>query len=431
MRRLRRGGPGRRWAAWLAVALLAGTGTTVAQTETAFRTACRLPVSALSVPAASAAPRLERAPDCDPATEGAQFVVEYVGFPPGAEAAFQAALDTWACRVRSRVPIRVRAEWSPLDRSTLGSAGPFLLRNFPGAPVRDVWYPSALADDLAGRDLGDGEPDIEAFFNSTFRDWHIGPGPPPEGTYDLTTVVLHEIGHGLGLIGNLTVRDRVGLVGEDPDGPFSYDLHTLDRDGFPLVNPVRYPDGSAALADALTEAVMFTGRAVARIGSPRVPLYAPAQFVRGGSYSHLDEDAYPPETPDGLMTPFIARGERIVQPGATVCAMLADVGWTLAGDCVGRVGLLPPSTPGVEVERVGANPFSERTAFLLSTSNIASVRVWLADGLGRRVADYGTALVIGGSPRRIEISASGLASGVYFLVIEGDRSDAVPLTVVR
>ena len=402
-----------------------------AQVETAYRTACHLPVSALSVAPTDAQLRLA-VPDCDPAAEGAQFVVEYIGFPPGAEAAFQAALNVWACRVRSDQPIRVRAEWSPLDSGTLGSAGPFLVRNFGGAPIRDVWYPSALADALAGRDLGDGDPDIEAFFNSDFRDWHFGPGPPQEGTYDLTTVVLHEIGHGLGLIGNLSVRDGLGVVGQEPEGPFSYDLHALDAVGAPLLDPTRYPDGSARLADALTEEVGFTGRAVTQVGSPRVPLYAPPQFIRGGSYSHLDEDAYAEATPDGLMTPFIARGEVVEQPGTTVCAMLADVGWTLAGDCADRVGALPPVVAGVAIEQAGLNPFTGRTAVRLSTSTIANVRVGLVDALGRRVADYGTAVVVGGAPTRVEVDGLGLAAGVYFLTVEGGGvREVLPLTIVR
>ena len=269
---------------------------TVAEAQVESRSAptvCRLPVSAL---AATPTPfRAVRAaiPDCDPATEGAQFEVTYDGFPAGAEAAFQAAVDTWACNIRSDQVIRVSASWTSLSASTLGSAGPFLFRNFDAAPTRDVWYPSALADDLSGRDLGDGGADIEANFNSDFSDWHFGPGPPPSGRYDLSTVVLHELAHGLGFIGALEVDGGRGFVGREPAGAFSYDLHTQAESGVSLLDSGRFPDGSAALATALVGDVQFAGQGVLQASGGPVPLYAPRPWVQGGSYSHLDEETLP------------------------------------------------------------------------------------------------------------------------------------------
>ena len=82
---------------------------------------CRLPVVEAAVPAALRAARPARI-DCDPASVGARFEVEYTGFPPGAEEAFQAAVDTWACRIRSTETIRVSALWAPLDAGTLAMA---------------------------------------------------------------------------------------------------------------------------------------------------------------------------------------------------------------------------------------------------------------------------------------------------------------------
>ena len=371
-------------------------------------------------------------PGCDPATEGAVFEVTYSGFPPGAEAAFQAAVDTWACRVRSDQVIRVDASWEALAPGTLGSAGPFLFRSFDAAPTRDVWFPAALADALSGRDLGGGDADVEAFFNSEFSDWHVGLGPAPEDRYDLYTVVLHELGHGLGLIGSLRVEDGLGEVGVEPEGPFAYDLHATDPRGVPLLDAATYPDGTLALAAALQDEVRFDGRAVGQAVGRSVPLYTPPRWVQGGSYSHLDEEVFGAGTPDGLMTPFIARGETVAEPGPVVCAMLADVGWALAGPCADAVGALPPVSPEVVVERRGPNPTASRTAFRVTSAEPVSVRPVLYDALGRRVRAYPSSVVAGGGALEVVVEAAGLAAGVYVLSVEGGPEPVrVALTVVR
>ena len=399
-------------------------------------TVCRLPADpeSLGLPAhrshAPTAAARRAAPTCDPASEGARFEVTYTDFPPGAEASFQEAVDVWSCRIRSSQPIRIAAVWTSLDRRTLGSAGPVLFRNFEGAPTQGVWYPAALADDLAGRDLGDGAPDVEARFNSNFPNWHIGPGPPPENLFDLTTVVLHELAHGLGFVGSLTVEDRVGRVGPETGGPFAYDLYTETGDGLPLLDPARFPDGSAALADALVDDVRFAGRAVRQATGGPVPLFAPERFVLGGSYSHLDEDEFPPGTPDGLMTPFIAREEQVLEPGTAVCAVLADVGWRLAGDCARRVGALSTQSADVVVVRRGRNPFSDETSVEIRTERPASLRATLFDVRGREVQSLGQRIVSQGRPWTVTLDGRRLASGVYALVIQGGPEPRLETFVV-
>ncbi len=410
---------------WL-VLTLALAATASAQVERGgLVTACRLPASphGLGLPASVERAAVSQArrpvPTCDPATEGAQFEVTYTGFPPGAEASFQEAVDVWSCRVRSTQPIRISASWTELDSGTLGSAGPTLFRNFEGAPARDLWYPAALADALAGRDLGDGGSDIEAFFNSDFGSWHTGAGPPPEGQYDLTTVVLHELAHGLGFIGSLTVESGVGRVGPETDGPFSYDLYTQSAAGTPLLDPSVYPDGSVALRNALVGDVVFQGRATDQAVGSALPLFSPPTFVPGGSYSHLDEQAFPGNTPDGLMTPFLARNEFITEPGTAVCAVLADVGWTLAGDCARRVGALAPRSSIVDIVPRSRNPFQRQLTVEIQSQAPASLTATLVDVLGRTVQTGGRRVVSETQPWTLAIDGRGLASGVYVLVVRG------------
>ena len=428
-----------RLAAVLVLAGLAGGGAAqTAPPETRGPVLCTLPVADRPAPPAARgagrrAGALGGRPTCPDGERGATFEVTYTGFSDRAEAAFQAAVDTWSCLVRADRPVRVAAEWAPLAATTLGSAGPRLVRDFEGAPAPGVWYPAALADQLAGRDLSPGVPDIEASFNRDFPAWHLGPGPPPESAFDLYTVVLHEIAHGLGFIGGLSVEGGAGVVGRDEaDGPFAYDLHAEDVAGTPLLDARAYPAPSAALAGALTEAVRFDGAAVRRVRNGPVALYAPGRWLPGGSYSHLDDVSFEPGTRDGLMSPFIGRGEAVDRPGEVTCAVLADVGWELAGACLAAVGPAPPAGGGVVVERTGPNPFRSRTTLRAASAAPGLARATLYDARGRRVADLGTTAVLPDRPFEVVVDGAGLATGVYLVDVRvGAGRATVPLTVVR
>ena len=75
--------------------------------------------------------------------------------PVGAVTALEYAAGIWETLISSTVPIEVSACWT----ATLPCAGiacgdtTALLRNFNQAPLVDTYYPSALANALAGVDL--------------------------------------------------------------------------------------------------------------------------------------------------------------------------------------------------------------------------------------------------------------------------------------
>ncbi|MFZ3289668.1 MAG: PA domain-containing protein [Telluria sp.] len=127
--------------------------------------------------------------------------------------AFQHAADIWASTIDSSVPIRVGASFVPLSctdsSAVLGSAGANdIFADFPGAPKPNTWYPSALASKLAGMDQASpDEPHIRARFNSRlglFPDclpgssFYLGLDNKHGDLIDLVSVLLHEMGHGLG-----------------------------------------------------------------------------------------------------------------------------------------------------------------------------------------------------------------------------------------
>ena len=101
-----------------------------------------------------------------------------------------------------------------------------------------------------------------------------------------------------------------------------------------------FSNGSTELHDGVTGIKLFWGdgslanvhdeapKTVVTNGGP-VLLWAPEDFELGSSISHLDEDAYPPGTPNALMSPFVIYGQTTHQPGPVLLAMLHDMGYTI------------------------------------------------------------------------------------------------------
>lgn len=368
---------------------------------------------------------------------GTSFEVTYNDFPAEAEAAFQAAVDIWEQHVTSPSPIRINANWIPLGTNLLGSAGPFLIRNFDAAPIPNTWYPAPLADAISGADLDPANPDIEATFSSAFPNWYFGTdGNPQPDQYDLTTIVLHEIGHGLGFIGAFRVEGGLGTVGvpSDPGLPFVYDRFAEDDLGRPLLDTATYPLNSTVLAEALQSAAFMGGGTVEATHGASVLLYSPSEWNEGSSYSHLDEEAFPQGDEDGLMTPFLLRAEVVRSPGPVACAIMQDIGWTLAPSCAALVeepGPTPDLPNGFALSIAGANPFVSETELRISVEQPQAIQLRLVDRVGRIVMRQDR-FVQGGSTVSVRIDGGDLPAGVYFAHVVGDTFSATrALTKIR
>jgi hypothetical protein len=112
--------------------------------------------------------------------------------------AFQHAANIWSARLDSSVPIRIRAQFTPLGAGVLGSASPVsVVRDFPNAPIAATWYHVALANKLAGVDLLPANDDINANFSTNFN-FYLGLDNNHGAQPDLVAVLLHEFAHGLG-----------------------------------------------------------------------------------------------------------------------------------------------------------------------------------------------------------------------------------------
>jgi len=251
--------------------------------------------------------------------------------PPEVEAAFQYALGIWEGLLDSPVDIDVEANWTPLGSATgiLGSSmASRYVRNFAGAPAANTWFADALADRRACGDLEPSETfEILTEFNSEFPDWYLGTdGNPPEGQWDFVTVVLHEIGHGLGIAGvNTTIIGSRGYWDSSLSGtPSIYTRFMSDGYGVPITS---YANRSSELAVALEGGeggIRATGiHAIAGNGGLQPVMYSPATWSQGSSYSHFNQTTYAVE----LMRPFLPDQTAIHNPGTRTLGILRDIGW--------------------------------------------------------------------------------------------------------
>lgn len=250
-----------------------------------------------------------------------------VGWPEEAKAAFSYAANIWGTLVNSSVPIKINACWANMGTSgVLGHGGASdYYRNFTGAPYSDTYYPLATANALYGSDLNGDTEEVIIAYNAEFTDWYFGTdGLCPGSEVDFVEVVMHEMAHGLGFLGSMSVSGGQGSWGFSGI-PTIYDRFTEDGAGQSLISA--YGNPSVGLANALTsDNVYFNGaNANAANGGSKVELYAPATWSSGSSYNHLAESFN--GTVNAMMTYAIDYGESIHAPGPVTLGLFTDVGW--------------------------------------------------------------------------------------------------------
>ena len=252
-----------------------------------------------------------------------KFVVKYNGFPEWTKVQVQAAVDVWAANFESKVPIYIEASWerSP-SFSILGSARPGnYFANFSGAPDSTLWYPSALANALAGKDLDGNKPEMIITVNS-LANWYRGTGIGPSKTeYDLQSVMVHEMAHGLGFLASDSYDEFFGYGSIDQPTP--YDAYVQTGDGRRLSD---LPSPSLELGEALTSKLVWSGQyGVAANGGVPPVLFTPKNYQESSSISHLDEATFTASGPDSVMTPELDAGQIFHEPGPLLLAMMRDL----------------------------------------------------------------------------------------------------------
>jgi hypothetical protein len=335
-------------------------------------------------------------------------------WPDEAIEAFTFAAELWEQHVESDVPIRVRAVWSnfgdrPDAENLLGSAGPTRIVRFneSNGVFADTWYPVGMASAITGQNIVDnieGESfDIVANLSCEQPRWHFDTSRvPPAQRIDFATVVLHEIGHGLGFTGSMSVpinedrevEEEIGSWGLTPQGatdplPLVYDRFTTDGNANNLIDNVIYQNPSEVLYEALTgrmAGIFFDGPNATLTNqdanNPDVigeapPLFSPNPWRAGSSYAHVDQATYT-QTANALMRPSVSTGESVHSPGPVFCGILSDMGWPVGEGCT-------PFFPAGLANLSASVDGGDVTVSWTAEAGLTSYRVDVAvlEGLGR------------------------------------------------
>ncbi len=197
---------------------------------------------------------------------------------------YQYAMDLWGALLKSDVDIRVQASFVPLECRAEDWATYIMLglatelsnvpgNQIPGAKIAEAQHPIALANSLAGKDLNEGEDDIFTAFSSSVDEpecraigasgWHYGLRGNADnigGKANFLNVIMHEIGHGLGVSSDAT--PGIG-------GPWGYNTRSNQFDkALPAI------ESDADMTKALTTPgdVVWTGAlSVSAVRSQCVP----------------------------------------------------------------------------------------------------------------------------------------------------------------
>lgn len=263
---------------------------------------------------------------------GGSITIYYSGFTNAAKTAVEYAKSILETLLPADTKITMIASWEKIN--TPGVLGNTVITGYAAGVWIDAfnpraYYPVSLAEKIAGNSLNtDAEGDLALHLNSSI-DWYLGTDgkiPRDSKKYDLVTVALHEICHGLGFFDSMNGEGTVGYYGSGLI-PMIYDTFLEDAAGKKLTDTLQYPNYSSQLKIQLTGGkIWFNGPVLNKYTSgSRALIYAPPTWDNGSSISHLDE--YSTLDINALMTPFINMEEVIHNPGNMTNAILGDLGW--------------------------------------------------------------------------------------------------------
>ena len=325
--------------------------------------------------------------------------------------AYQFAMDTWGAVIQSPVQIKIYASFAPLTCSAttgvLGQAGANWIYLLTEAEVRRI-YPAALADSLIGQDLSvllgqdPNDPgDIRSQFNGDLGkptclpglSWYYGvDGKTPAGSINFLNVVMHEIGHGLGVAGFLNKTSGALLAGySDSYTRFAYD-NVLNKKFEQMTNAER------ALAMKSPGRTVWTGTRTnadaALILNKRYSLSVTAPVSAAGRYE-VGFASFGPlaSTSNFTSNQIVVANDGVVATGGSVTDG-CELPFVNAAAMVGKVALMDRGACGFAVKAANAQSSGAIGVVIANnapgvidmggtppiTITIPSVMVSLADG---------------------------------------------------
>jgi hypothetical protein len=266
---------------------------------------------------------------------------------------FIKAAELISARIDSDVTIIVDATFSALtctaNSAVLGSAGASANVDAGGSPPSGIqanmYYPIGLYNAITGSDVSGAHNDIAASFNSDIgdadclstSDWYYGFSDASGNEIGFTTVLIHELTHGLGFASLVDPSD--GSQSNSTDDIFSeslYDNVTGRNWNDDSQTDQNREDSAISVDDLLWNGTNVNTNAIGLLtdgfndvdtdgnfeSGDKVEMYAPATVESGSSVSHFTTDA----TPNEIMEPSYT--DSLYELGLALY-LLEDIGWTI------------------------------------------------------------------------------------------------------
>lgn len=213
----------------------------------------------------------------------------------------------------------------------LANAGPIVVWTLPLTPGinNGCAYQHLLNGSVDPN--GPSYPDMQLTVNWNYN-YYLGTGTPAYNQYDLLSVLIHEITHGIGFLASIAYNDSAcggsrpngtGWTGSQPDIYSSMDTFLVTGNNHYFINSSFYYIGQSFYFTGGDNGVYLNAPNAVSVygGKPRV--YAPSTYQCGSSLNHWNNLG-------GVMDPSIAPGivKREYLPFEV--AFLRDIGYTNA-----------------------------------------------------------------------------------------------------
>lgn len=279
-------------------------------------------------------------------------------------------------------------------RPSLNSGASFLARAgtyFSGTPGFQTGSAFTRIDSASKPFINTEEIYVEVDFHASFN-WYSGTGNPGGSQYDLQSVLLHEVTHGLGIL-TLSEADGTGALQNADNTYATFDSFTETSGGTRLWSGS--PPSLQVAQSQLTSENLFwngtNGVTAYNQSGTRPGIYAPNPFESGSSLSHWDTGNI--LGPDAVMEHAIAFGVANREYAPLEIGALKDIGWSNAA---AGVDPLDPDNVYVDFSFGGAESGAQNNPFntlgeAVSAAN-ASANIFLEPGSSSETFSGGSAI---------------------------------------
>lgn len=322
--------------------------------------------------------------------------------------------------------------------ATLGSAGATTNVAYPAATsglLGNTYYPIGLANAITDSDIDAGVSDITSSFNADLGDsdclsgsfWYYGFDAPSGSDIGFTTVLLHEMTHGLGFASLTDASDGSKAAGiDDIFSNFLYSKQdSADWSVAGGLNDSDRADSAVSVTGLLWNGSNVNTKAIGLLtagyddadtsssftSGDRVQMYAPNPIEGGSSVSHFTTAASPNE----IMEPQYTAGQLDL---GLALYLLKDIGWEIA------------ESFGISLE--GTSYADGDTIVLPITSSPFNIGGDYSIELDLNGVDVSNLLNETSAGVAIESLNTGEFAGEYILTVTNDSNgDVITLTLKR